>query len=117
MSTSNKKYWIKSGMYSFFEKGSGFVFNFGSFYMLVRSLSKEDMGIWVLFITVCAFLEVSRIGLIQNGLVKYISSDGEKSYKEILTASCLLNIALTIVYILFLFFGGQLLSALWNAEV
>jgi len=87
-------------MYSFFEKGSGFVFNFGSFYMLVRSLSQQDMGIWVLFITVCAFLEVSRIGLIQNGLVKYISSDGETSYGEIFTASCLLNIALTIVVLM-----------------
>ena len=117
MSTSNKKYWIKSGMYSFFEKGSGFVFNFGSFYMLVRSLSQEDMGIWVLFIAVCSFLEVSRIGLIQNGLVKYISSDGETSYREILTASIILNIALTIAYIFFLFIGGQFLSNLWNSEV
>ena len=113
---ANKKYWIKSGMYSFLEKGAGFVFNFGSILMLIRSLSIGDMGAWFLFLTVCAFMEVSRIGLLQNALVKYISSDGDKHYKAILTASSLLNIGLTVGYVIFLLIFGSWFGQLWQHE-
>jgi len=117
MTQENKnKYWLKSGMYSFFEKGAGFVFNFGSVLLLLRSLSVEDMGAWFLFLTVCAFLEVSRIGLLRNALVKYIAADGGKNYQAILSASFFLNCLLTLFYIGFLLTGATWLSRLWEHE-
>jgi len=117
MTQENKnKYWIKSGMYSFFEKGAGFVFNFGSVMLLLRSLSVADMGAWFLFLTVCSFLEVSRIGLLRNALVKYIAADGGKNYEAILSASFFLNCLLTIFYIAFLLLGASWFSHLWGHE-
>ncbi len=113
---NRNKYWVRSGLFSFFEKGSGFVFNFGSVVILLRTLSKEDMGAWILFLTVCSFMEVSRIGLLQNALVKYISSEAEDQYRNILTSSVLLNIALTIFYTIVLFFSANWLGNLWGHE-
>jgi len=117
MTQENKnKYWIKSGMYSFFEKGAGFVFNFGSVMLLLRSLTVADMGAWFLFLTVCSFLEVSRIGLLRNALVKYIAADGGKNYEAILSASFFLNCLLTLFYIVFLLISASWFSRLWGHE-
>ena len=74
---NTKSYWLISGLYAFFEKSATYLFGFGSVFILYRVLEVSEMGIWVLFLTICAFLEVTRMGLIQNALVKFLSSEDE----------------------------------------
>ncbi|MFK7933823.1 MAG: flippase [Saprospiraceae bacterium] len=100
--SNNKSYWLKSGLFTLFEKGSVFLFGFGSTYLLLRALTKEQFGVWVIFFAVISFVEVGRIGLLQNALVKYLATvdkDDEKQYSSIVTASFVLNLILTAICI------------------
>lgn len=90
-------YWLRSGLFSLFEKGSVFIFGFGTTVILLRHLTKEEFGIWVLFLATSSFIEVGLIGLVQNGLVRYLSTaKDKKEYNTILNSSLALNIGLSI---------------------
>ena len=52
-------------MYAIADRFVALLFGFGSIYLLLRLLSKEDFGEWALFITVTALVEVARNGLIR----------------------------------------------------
>ncbi|MFK7806177.1 MAG: flippase [Saprospiraceae bacterium] len=109
MSKPKENYWLKSGLFSLFEKGSVFVFGFGTTVILLRHLTKEEFGIWVLFLATSSFIEVGLIGLVQNGLVRYLSTAKDKAeYNRILNASLILNIGLSILsaIVLLLFAKG-----------
>lgn len=79
------------------------LFGLGAFMLLTRMLTKVDFGQWHLFIMITGLIEVARNGLIQNGLVKHLVGEEGEVYKEIATASFVLNILLTLV------FGGVIL--------
>lgn len=97
MTANNKSYWIKSGLLTFMERFSVQLFGFGSFWCLVRTLSIADFGIWVIFSAVFSILEVARAGLIQNALVKFLSTaEDDATYAKINTASLFLNVIITI---------------------
>ncbi len=84
--------------------------------LLFRSLSKEDFGYWVAFLTIVAILEVGRIGLLQNALVKYLTTCEEEDYAKITTASLGLNIILTGIIVLILWFVAPFICIWLNAE-
>ena len=69
MFTHGKGYWIRSGAYTILQRSSMLLFGVGSFMLLVRMLSKEDFGVWSLFLSVATLFEVARNGLIQNALI------------------------------------------------
>ncbi len=115
MTQSDKSYWLKSGTLSILEKGSVFVFGFGSIYILTRAFSTAEFGVWVLFYTVTSFLEVSRAGLLQNALVKYLSTSGEEDKPIIATNSLLLNALLTGCFVVLLLVSAPLLARLFSA--
>lgn len=108
-------YWIKSGLFTLFERASIQVFNFGTFFILVRYFDKATFGIWVLFTGTTAFIEVARNGLIQNATIKYLSGSKDEEYKKIVTASYTLNIILTLGTIVLLFFLSVFLAGVWDA--
>lgn len=56
--------WFRAGFFTLADRFAGLVLAFGSLYCLLRLLSKEDFGTWALFLTVAAFIEVARNGLI-----------------------------------------------------
>lgn len=114
---TKRKYWLVSGLYALFEKGSAFLFGFGSVFILYRTLEEEVMGTWVLFLMTCAFLEVSRIGLIQNALVKYLSAEPKIEHGKINAASFLLNGLLSLFYALLLLTIAPFLGQLWNPAI
>ena len=114
---NTKRYWIVSGLYAFFEKGANYLFGFGSVAILYRSLEISEMGVWVLFLTICAFLEVTRMGLIQNALVKFLSSEEKSEHGRINTASLFLNIVLTVLFAFFLYTLAPLCGALWDESI
>lgn len=114
---STKRYWLISGLYAFMERGASFVFGFGSFFILFRALEKEQVGLWVLFLTLCSFLEVSRMGLIQNALVKYLSSEDKKEHGKINTASLFLNIIISLIFVVLLLLLAPFCGHLWGEAI
>ncbi|MEO0473474.1 MAG: flippase [Bacteroidota bacterium] len=97
MKDSKRTYWLKSGSYTLMERVAVQLFRFGGFYFLVRAFSKKDFGIWALFLIVSAVIEVARMGLIQNALIKFLAgTDRDRVKGRINTASLVLNILLTL---------------------
>ena len=117
MASSGKSYWLKSGLFSLFERGSVFLFGFGSFLFLVRVLTKEEFGTWVIFLITSSFIEVARSGLLQNALVKYLTTCQEEEYSVITTASLITNISLSIFSVLLLFAIAEPLSVWQEAPI
>ncbi len=62
--------------------------------MLFRLLDKEAMGTWALLLTLTSILEVGRIGLIQNGLVKHLAPAQGPTYNTVFYASLTLHLLL-----------------------
>lgn len=79
--------WLRSGSYTLSTNILNLIFNFGSFYLLVRILDKEHFGVWALFVTTSTIFEMARNGLVQNALIKFLSSGTKEESPEILSAS------------------------------
>lgn len=115
---NNKSYWLKSGLFTLFEKGSVFLFGFGSTYLLLRALTKEQFGVWVIFFAIISFVEVGRVGLLQNALVKYLATvdkEDKRQYAAILTGSLVLNLILTAICVGIIALIAQPLASLNEA--
>jgi lipopolysaccharide exporter len=112
-----ESYWLRSGMYSFMERISAMIFGFGSFFFLVRVLTKEEFGVYALFLTSTAFIEVARNGLIQNAQIKYLTTADEKDKSTITTASFVLNVILTFFSVGVIFLLAELASRIWEASL
>lgn len=114
---NTKSYWLISGLYAFFEKGSTYVFGFGSVFILFRVLSQETAGVWFLFLMIAAFLEVSRMGLIQNGLIKFLSSEDKREHGKISTAALCLNLGVALIFVLFLLIFAPFFGKIWDPSI
>lgn len=112
----NGSYWLKSGSYTFMNKIFITLFGFVNFYILIRVLSKEDFGAWVLFISVASLLELIKHGFVRNPLIRYLamSRDTEEG-SSIQTASMALNIVVGVLEILVLLLCSVYLSDFWNS--
>ena len=112
---SKKSYWLKAGLFSLSERFSLLLFGFGSLFLLLRMLPKIGFGVWVLFLTVTSIIEVARIGLLQNALVKFLTTSKKEAYASIGTASLFLNLLLAFLSILLLLLIAYPLSHLWES--
>ncbi len=110
-----KDYWLKSGFINIVQNFSGVFFGFAGFYLLVRLLTKHDFGVWTLFISTTTILEAIRSGLLQNALIKYISSSDSKEHPHIITASFAINGIVQVVCIAAILVFSPWLSRLWDA--
>lgn len=108
-------YWVKSGFFTILQRFSLLLFGFGSFYILIRLLTKDDFGTWSLFLSITSLIEVARSGLIKNALVKHLTTAADEDHAKIITASLWLNIILTAISVLLLWFGASYLSQKWDA--
>lgn len=107
-----QSFWLKSGFFSLLEKGSALLLSLGSVWMLFRLLDKEVLGTWALFLTLTAILEVGRIGLIQNGMVKFLAPAQGHVYAQVLHASAALHLLLAAGMALLLWMGASPLGAI-----
>jgi len=71
-------------------------------FLLLRIVSEDEYGLWIQFLIIVALIEVSRTGLIQNALIRYLSTSEEKDKSKINTASIFINLSLTSITILLL---------------
>ncbi len=86
-------------------------FGMGTFMILFRVLDKPTAGVWVLFMVVTAtFIEVPRAGLLQNALLKYLSTEPKEKHGLIIKASFVVNTLFTILIVLVLYFGAGFLE-------
>lgn len=115
---SDKSYWIKSGIITLLDRASLLVFGFLGFFLLVRIYDQVTFGVWVLFTGTVTFFEVGRNGLIQNGLVKYLTTaDNDEDRGNISTASLVLNLLLSIVNVVLLIVLAAPLAKLFDSEL
>ncbi len=109
------KYWLKSGLLNIVQNFSGVFFGFASFYFLVRLLTKHDFGVWTLFMSVATILETVRSGMIQNALIKFISSTDKSEHPRIISASTAISGIITAVCIVLCLIFGHVLAKMWNS--
>lgn len=89
------KEWVSKGFFSIGNNLLIVFLRFFSFYIIVRSLSKNDFGIWVLFLIVVSIMEVVRNGFIKNALIRYIAISETSETSKIQSASLVLNFIIT----------------------
>ncbi|MCE7041478.1 flippase [Dyadobacter sp. CY312] len=116
METKTKNnYWIKSGFINILQNFSGVFFGFAGFYILVRVLSKQDFGVWTLFMSATTILEAIRSGLIQNALVKYLSAADKSEHSVIISASTAISAVITLACIGIIVAFAPYLSTIWES--
>lgn len=111
---SNASYWIRSGLFTLFEKLSVQAFGLGSAILLFRLFSKDTMSTWVLFLALTSIIEVARVGILQNALVKYLVNKEGDDYRKISTASLVLNLIFTVFSVLVLAVGAKPIALLFK---
>jgi lipopolysaccharide exporter len=114
MGDSNKLYWLKSGSYTLMLNIQQLLFGFGSFYLLVRMLDKQDFGIWTLFVATTSIFEMARSGLIQYALIKFLSESPDEEKPKIVSASFILSGLIMCVCIAINLSIAGYLSRLWH---
>lgn len=97
-------------------KVSTLIFGFGGFYFLIRSLPKDQFGVWALFLTITTIVEVSRNGLIQNALIKLIHSNSDEDVHKIVTASWIINLFFSLLVAILMIGSSIVVSSLYKAE-
>jgi len=114
----NKKFILRSGSFSSLEVLSNQILGLASFFILVRVMTKEEFGIWVLYISTTTFLEQARVGFLKNGFIKYLTGADDESAGEIFTASLLLNlISFLITSLICILFGYYIGPVAWKADI
>ena len=114
--SEDKKYWVVSGFFTLMQRFGVQFFGLAMAPILFRSFSKSDMGDWVIFLTAVSILEVGRIGLQQNALIKYLTTaEDEASYRSIATASFALNLMVTGIMVILLWLIAPLTGEWFNS--
>lgn len=111
----NGSYWLRSGSYTFLNKIFVTLFGFINFYILIRILSKEDFGAWVLFISVASLLELIKHGFVRNPLIRYLAMSPDSESSIIQTASLFLNAVVGILEVVVLLLCSVYLSEFWDS--
>jgi lipopolysaccharide exporter len=115
-STTSNSRLFAHGAYSLMDRISNVFFGFLSVFFMARMLPKADIGIWVLFGSVTAILEMVRVGFIRNPFIThYVSAETEEK-KLILTASFILHCVLSLLITVILIVGAAPLANFWNAS-
>ena len=115
MGAIDKRYVLKQGSNTLLERALKVGLGLGIFLILIRYFDKEHFGIWVLYMTFNSIVEISRIGLVKNGLIKYYIDRPEEKRKY-LTASLLLNIVFSGVIVLLILVSRVPIINIWDSE-
>jgi lipopolysaccharide exporter len=103
-------YWIRSAFYTFMQRFSLMFFGFLTLAMLARSLSKFEMGSWMLFLAITGIFELTKSALLKNAHVRFVSGSTDLNEQvTVASSSFLINAAFTAVFIvLILLFSRSL---------
>jgi lipopolysaccharide exporter len=117
--STNSSYWLASGFYALLDKLTQLVFNLGGIVLLFRLLPKETASVWAAYLLLSPFIEMARMGLLQNGMSTFINASDRSEHAKILTASLFLNVCLSILCAIFLLTCSGYIGVGWfkNAQV
>ena len=90
-------------------------FGFLNVFFMARMMSKSEIGIWVLFTSVAAILEMVRVGFIRNPFITHLVSAEEADKKTIVTASFVLHCSLSICISVLIIVGAVPLANFWSS--
>jgi lipopolysaccharide exporter len=108
-------YWIRSAFYSILQRFSITFFALVNYMVLVRTLSKPENGAYAIFLVVTTVFEQSKTGLLKNAHIRYVSSTDVRDEKTgIASSSLLINISITLLFILLILFFGNWVSAVFH---
>ncbi|MDP5171524.1 MAG: oligosaccharide flippase family protein, partial [Bacteroidia bacterium] len=85
-----------------------------SMLILLRLISREEYGMWALYLTVLSMAEMARAGFVQNGLVSFVHASPEED-RRIIGSAYLLNISLGILIWGIFMLLAQPLAIWWSA--
>ncbi|MEM6763328.1 MAG: flippase [Bacteroidota bacterium] len=106
--------WLYKGSYALAGNVFQLGFAFLTFLILVRILSPEALGTWVLYMLVISIAEMARQGFVQQGMVKY-GSEEKEHYKEIVGAGFFLQMIISLGISILLYGLAPLLAIFWKA--
>jgi len=92
------------------------LFGLVNFIILIRHLTKPEMGIWAFFLVVTTLFETAKSNLLKNAHIKFVGSNNEDK-TTVASSSLLLNIGISALFILLLFFFSGSLSYWLGAGV
>lgn len=97
------------------------LFGLVNFLLMVRLLSKELFGQWVLFITMAAMFDMLRLGLTGTAAIRLISTSGRDDVKKAIGTSYTLGIfstlIISLIFIVVYFVLGQLVPGSYYLPV
>jgi lipopolysaccharide exporter len=108
-------YWLTSGFYTLLDKLTQMVFGLGGSLILFKILDKSTAGVWVIFMALTAMIEVSRTGLLQNGMVTFLNTTEKEEHPRIITASVILNFGLSALVVTLLLLGSTWLGKVYGS--
>ena len=91
-------------------------FGFLTIFFMARMMTKEEIGIWVLFTSVTAILEMVRVGFIRNPFITHLVSAEDGHKPKIVTASFILHCGLALAISVFILGTAVPLARFWNAS-
>jgi lipopolysaccharide exporter len=106
---------IAHGAFSLMDRVAMVFFGFMNVFFMARMMSKDEIGIWILFTSVTAILEMVRVGFIRNPFITYLVSAETEDKKNIVTASFFLHCVLSLLISLVIIAGASALSDFWNS--
>ena len=76
------------------------VFGFFGFLLLVRSLSTNEFGEWVLLITTANFLDMLRFGITRTAIVRFLAGADQKEARQLIGSNYIINLFSTLILVL-----------------
>lgn len=110
-----KSYWVKNGKLTLLQRVSMLVFGGGGFYLLVRTLNKEEYGVWMLYISISTLLVTAREGFLKKPLIRYIHKLDGVQQKMLQRSAFILNILFSLVSGGLLLAFSETISRMWEA--
>ncbi len=83
------------------------------FLMVVRWLTPADVGAWAMFLTLTSFIEMGRLGLIQNSMVHYMTHNPDDR-SRIASAALVLSLGSSVIGALILLILSFLLRGVFQ---
>ena len=86
--------------------------------VLIRSLTKSQMGSYSLFLVVTSIFEITKGGLLKNAHIRFVSSlpEGDQEKSIVASSSLLINAFVSFLFIVFILLGSKLLGSWFHAE-
>lgn len=109
-------YWLKSGAITLIERVGTLVIGVFTFVLLARNLTKSEYGEWMLYLSVCGFVEVLRRGLLKVPLIKTTNEETTYSTSQIQGTNLFLNVILGFSMAFFLFLFRDLIAKVWGGS-